>query len=250
MRISSATIQHLLNHPRGKLFLSVILFVLGFIGAALLNSVSLHNLQPKDLIGCLTVALSVCGLGHFIFDALWGKSRPHIYSWLIWTIVNSIAWYNQWTHNAGPGAWSTLMMTVLSGIIFGIALYQHFAKQSEHQLTTMDQWCLGGAIISIVFLIIFKAGPISIIAATATDVFAFAPTLKKVWRHPQSEPASNYTLNTIRQSIVISAIGSYNFVTVVFPVTLIFFNGLTVATILLQRKKVALATQTPALESD
>jgi hypothetical protein len=250
MRINSLTIQRLLAHPHGKLALSSILFFLGFIGAVFLNGTLLNSLHTKDLIGCLTVALSVCGLGHFIFDAIWGQSRPHIYSWMIWTIVNSIAWYNQWTHNAGPGAWSTLVMTVLSGIIFGIALYQYFTAQNEHQLTTIDQWCLGGAIVSIVFLIVFKAGPISIIAATATDVFAFAPTLKKVWHHPRSEPASNYTLNTIRQSIVLSAIGSYNFVTVIFPVTLIFFNGLTVATILFRRKKDILSSQATALEAN
>jgi hypothetical protein len=106
----------------------------------------------------------------------------------------------------------------------------------------IDQWCLGGAVVSVVLLVLFKSGPISIIAATATDVFAFGPTLKKVWRHPRTEPASNYTLNTIRQTIVVGAIGSYNFVTLIFPVTLIFFNGLTVVTILWRRRQLAAAS--------
>jgi hypothetical protein len=229
--------QRLLKHSRGKLTISVALFLLGFVLAASFNSMQV--LGAKTFIGCVTVALSVTGLGHFVLDALWGTSRPHLYSWLIWTIVNSIAWYNQWTHHAGPGAWSTLVMTVLSGVIFFIALYQYFGTKSDHRLTIIDQWCLGGAVVSIVLLILFKTGPVSIIAATATDVFAFAPTLKKVWHRPDTEPASNYTLNTIRQTIVLCAIGSYNFVTLLFPVTLILFNGVTVATILLRRRQLA-----------
>jgi hypothetical protein len=236
--------QRLLRHPRGKLGISLVLFILGFGLALGFNNI--HELSGKVLIGCVTVALSVCGLGHFVLDALWGESRPHMYSWLIWTIVNSIAWYNQWTHHAGPGAWSTLVMTVLSGIIFLIALGQYMSQKSDHRITAIDQWCLGGAVVSVMLLVLFKSGPISIIAATATDVFAFAPTLKKVWHHPRTEPASNYTLNTIRQTIVLCAIGSYNFVTLLFPVTLIFFNGLTVATIVLRRRQ--LHTPAPLYE--
>jgi hypothetical protein len=137
-------------------------------------------------------------------------------------------------------------MTVLSGIIFLIALGQYINQKSDHRITVIDQWCLGGAVVSIVLLVLFKSGPVSIIAATATDVFAFAPTLKKVWHRPGTEPASNYTLNTIRQTIVLCAIGSYNFVTLLFPVTLIFFNGLTVATILLRRRQ--LRAPTPLYE--
>jgi hypothetical protein len=227
----------MLSNPRGKLFLTGVLFCVGFAAAVLINQHAVGPFSFKRIIGYVTVALSVSSLGHFILDALWGKSKPHLYSWLIWTVVNGIAWFNQWTHQAGPGAWSTLVMTILSGAIFCIALYQYFSKTSDHHLTILDQWCLGGAAISIVFLVIFKTGPISIFAATVTDVFAFGPTIKKVWRHPHSEPLSNYSLNTLRHTIALSAMDSYNFVTLLFPISLIFFNGITVIAIVLGQQR-------------
>ena len=210
---------------------------MGFLLAALFHGFSPETFTPKVFVGCITVALSVCGLGHFALDALWGKSRPHVYSWLIWTIVNAVVWFNQLTHGAGPGAWSTLMMMILSGIIFVISVHQWKTGRADHKLTTMDQWCFGGAIVSIIFLIIYNTGPLSILAATITDGLAYASTLRKIWSHPQSEPASNYSLNTIRQAIVITAIGSYNFVTLIFPLSLIFLNLITVTLIFIRTRQ-------------
>jgi hypothetical protein len=232
-------IAPLLETTRGVFLLSSGLFVVGFILAAIMHGAMPTDMSTKALLGCITVALSTAGLGHFVFDALWGKSRPHIYSWLIWTVVNAIVWLNQWSHNAGPGAWSTFMMMVLSGVIFVIALWQWRMGTADHRLTTMDQWCLGGAVVSIAFLITFETGPISILAATMTDGLAYLSTYRKIWSHPQSEPASNYALNTVRQGIVILAIGSYNFVTLVFPVSLIFLNLVTVAMIYVRIRQLA-----------
>lgn len=227
----------LLTTKRGKLLLSVRLFIIGFLLAALFHGLSPETFTPKVFVGCITVALSVCGLGHFALDSWWGKSRPHVYSWLIWTIVNAVVWVNQWSHGAGPGAWSTFMMMVLSGIIFLISVYQWKTGRADHKLTTMDQWCFGGAIVSIIFLIIFNTGPLSILAGTITDALAYASTLRKIWSHPQTEPASNYALNTVRQGIVIIAISSYNFVTLIFPVSLIFLNLITVALIVIRTRQ-------------
>ncbi|HSX28769.1 MAG TPA: hypothetical protein VLF60_04960 [Candidatus Saccharimonadales bacterium] len=236
-------IAPLLGTARGVWILSIGLFIIGFVLAAGVSSTTPTAFTAKVLVGWVTVGLSTAGLGHFALDALWGKSRPHLYSWLIWSIMNAIVWLNQWSHAAGPGAWSTFMMMVLSAVIFVIALWQWRTGTADHKLTTMDQWCFGGAIASIVILVLYSTGPISILAATITDGLAFASTYRKIWSHPSSEPASNYTLNTIRQSLVIAAIGSYNFVTLAFPVSLIFLNVITVVLIYLCVRQLAVVPQ-------
>lgn len=220
-----------------RLLVMVILFIAGFTGAWLLRGSALADSPAKAIIGFMTAGLSVSGLGYCAVAAVWGNSRPHVYSWLIWTIVNAVAWYNQWTHGAGAGAWSTLVMTILSGVVFLIAAYQYISRISDDKITPVDQWCLAGAFISIVFLMIFKAGPASIVVAVITDALAFIPTLKKAWTAPGSETSANYLINTLRHIIALFAMQSYNFVTLLFPVSLIFLNALTVGIMLLRKNQ-------------
>jgi len=217
-----------------KTWITCTLFFGALLLALYINGISLEHPSVKELTGCITVALSVCGLGYYTVMALLEQTQPHVYSWLIWTVVDGVAWYNQWTYHSGPGAWSTLVMTVLSGVISCIAGYQYATRASVQRITTTDQWCLGGAAVSILLLLAFNSGPISIMAATVTDAFAFIPTLKKIWRKPDSEIPLNYALNTLRQAIALLAIASYNFVTMIFPVSLILLNGLTVASIVVK----------------
>lgn len=237
------SIKRALENPHIKLLVTLGLFLAGFAGAFFLHSGTWTELTAKALIGYVTAGLSVSGLGYCAIVAIWGNNRPHLYSWLIWTIVNAVAWYNQWTHEAGPGAWSTLAMTILSGIVFLIAAYQYVAKISHEKITALDQWCLGGAVLSILFLIFFNTGPLSIIVASITDALAFIPTLKKVWAAPHSETPVNYTLNTIRHTIALFAMQSYNFVTLLFPVSLIVLNALTAGTIIFRKRQRQLVSQ-------
>ncbi len=52
----------------------------------------------------LTIIFTVLANAYYIVTIFRGKTKPHIYSWLIWAIINIAACLIQLQHGAGWGA--------------------------------------------------------------------------------------------------------------------------------------------------
>lgn len=58
----------------------------------------------------------------YIRDILRGKNKPHIFSWIVFVIMDIIAFLIQFNDNAGPGAWGILTTGIGALVVFLLAL--------------------------------------------------------------------------------------------------------------------------------
>ena len=94
-------------------------------------------MELKTYLGILPVALAVPSYWLYIRSIYKGATVPHMYSWLIWSILAGIGFAGQVSGDAGPGAWNTGITAVVCFIIFIIAI-----KKGDRKLTILDKYLL------------------------------------------------------------------------------------------------------------
>src|SRR5438093_346124 len=92
----------------------------------------------------LGVAASVAGLAGYIpyfRDIFWSTTKPHLFSWLVWGIVDAIAFFAQVVKGGGPGTW---VIGIAALGCFTIALFA--IRRGEKSITTIDWICFVAAL--------------------------------------------------------------------------------------------------------
>ncbi|OGH90129.1 MAG: hypothetical protein A2537_03605 [Candidatus Magasanikbacteria bacterium RIFOXYD2_FULL_36_9] len=185
----------------------------------------------KNIIGIIAVLLTFVGYAPYVSDLLKGKTRPHIFSWLIWVISTSIIYALQVSAGAGLGSLVTLTVAIISLFIFIIGF-----KNGKKDIKIVDVLFLVLALLAIPLWLIVKQPVLSIILLSAIDMLGFAPTVRKSWNDPYSETLSFYIITTFRHGLSVVALAQYNIITVLFPVSWVVANALFSVVLIIRRK--------------
>lgn len=176
--------------------------------------------------------LTFAGYVPYIRDTSNGKTTPHVYTWFIWGFVTAIAFALQITHNAGPGAYTTLAAAIVCFIIcvFGI-------KQGNKNITKSDTLFLVLSLVSLALWLFAKQPVLSVILLSTIDMLGFIPTIRKSWHKPNEETLISYLTNTFRFCLALLALDHYSIVTMLYPLTWVVANGAFSIYLIMRRKQ-------------
>src|SRR5882672_6993776 len=73
----------------------------------------------KIVFGIVATVLTLAGFYPYINDIWKGKTKPHMYTWLIWTITQGTATLAVWQ---GGGGWGTLSIAAPLFLVFSVFL--------------------------------------------------------------------------------------------------------------------------------
>jgi hypothetical protein len=192
--------------------------------------------ELKNILGFVATALVFIGYVPYLRDIIKGKTKPHIYSWFLWSIVTFIVFALQVSGGAGSGAFVTLAaaLSCFAVIILG------FVYKSIFEIVWIDTVFLVLTILALGLWLIAKQPVLSTILTTTIDLLAFAPTVRKSWNKPYSETLVFYYLNTFRFGLAAVALQKYSVVTALYPITWLITNGLFALMLVMRRKQIAL----------
>lgn len=185
----------------------------------------------RQVLGIITVVMAFVGYIPYLKDTLAGKTKPHVVSWFLWTLVSFIAFGLQWTTGAGPGSYANFAMGLICLILFVLSL-----KNGRKEIKIVDIISFIVAILAIILWLVVKQPVLSIILVVLIDALSFIPTFIKSWNQPHQETLFTWLLNTVRQMFVLFSLQKINLVTVMFPVYALIANAL-FCTLLVTRKK-------------
>ena len=188
-------------------------------------------IENKSLIGLVAVFLTFIGYFPYILDILNKKTKPHVFSWIIWTIVTGIIYLLQVSDGAGAGSWVTLCLTLILLLIVFLSI-----KNGHKDIKKLDLVFLILALLALPIWLIIKQPILSIILLTTIDMLGFLPTIRKSWNSPYSETLSFYIITTFRHGISILALEKYTIVTWLFPVSWVLGNALFSLFLMIRRK--------------
>ena len=194
---------------------------------------SMLAIDYKIVLGAAATILGFIGYVPYVRDTLRGTTRPHIFSWLTWGIMETIAFFAQVAKGAGAGAWATGTSAVIMFFIIGITL-----THADKQIRPFDWVALFGALVGIVLWRLTNSPLLAIIFVTIADAFGFIPTFRKAYRKPHEETLFEYVCSAMKWIVSLPAIGAFNLATALYPISLIFTNSAFVIMALVRRKSI------------
>ena len=174
---------------------------------------------------------ALCFIPYFR-DIFLYKTKPHIYTWLIWSLLQGTSVFIMLYGGAGIGILPFLIGTILCGSIFFLSF-----KYGTKNITLIDTICLIGALVALILYIFLHDPVASIILVALIDFIGFIPTFRKSYFEPKTETASTYLVSAISSVLAISALLNYSLITMLYPITLILTDMTCWFIIVLRRKK-------------
>lgn len=170
----------------------------------------------KELLSTLAIVLTILAFSPYIRSILRGKTKPHVFSWVIWGSTTFIVCLAQLADKGGVGAWPI----GVSGIITLYVAFLAYSKKSDSTITKID-WLFFIMAMSSLPLWYFTSHPLwAVVILTTVDVLGFGPTFRKAYGRPFEEQLLFFVIMAIRNLISIAALEHYSTTTVLFPAVL------------------------------
>ncbi len=187
----------------------------------------------KIIFGAVAAALALVSSFIYIRDIFRGNSKPHTYTWLVWSIVTTIAFIGQRISGGGPGSWATGVAALLTTFTLILSLHGGYGTKD---ITWFDKVCLFLSLLVILPWLLVDSILWSVILATAIDLIAFFPTMRKTWHAPKSESLGSMYVDAVKHSLSMFSMGSYSFINVMYPASVLITKFIIIGEIVFLRK--------------
>jgi hypothetical protein len=193
----------------------------------------LLGFDVKIIFAILSALFSIGAYFPYLKDMLAGKTKPHVYTWLIWTLTTSTATAGLWHGGGGYAAVSQTIATILTFIFFLLSF-----KYGTKNITLGDTILLLLASAAI-FVWWFLHNPLlAVLMVAAIDAIGYIPTFRKSFEEPWSESILSWVLFNLGIAFSLLALAQYNLLTL--PVLLMSFvaNSILIAICFFRRAAV------------
>lgn len=186
----------------------------------------------------LAVILMVFSFYPYIRDIFRGKTRPHLYTWLIWGITQATATVGLIYGGGGLSgitlALSTFLVLVVAALCF---------RFGTKNITRSDTVMLIAALVAIVVWWQLNNPLLAVFMVSVIDFVGYIPTWRKTYQEPWSETLLFWIMSGSIPVLILFTNSEYNLLTTTYLLTIITANVLSVLLIYTRRK----ATSAPEL---
>jgi len=179
----------------------------------------------------LSGVLSTFAYIPYVIDTLARRTRPQRASWLIWSVLGSIAFCSQLFEGAGSSLWfagvqvSGTIIVFLLSIGLGIGGF----------LNRRDCVVLLCALIGLVLWYFTETAIYALVITISISLLGGSVTVLKAFREPDSETMTTWFLSLLASTCAIFSVGTLDWVILAYPLYLFTLNGAIVTAILLGR---------------
>lgn len=185
----------------------------------------------KQILLGLTLILLLGSYVPYIKGILQGRLKPHMFSWVIWGLINSIAFAIQVSEQAG---WGSVVMGLAAVLCLATAALS--LTHGERNITRSDWISFISALAAILLWWATKDPFYSVILITLIELLGFYPTFRKSLQKPFEENISIYLFSAIRCVLSIFVLDIVNFNTAFYPAATCAINLVFVAMLAYRRK--------------
>ena len=184
----------------------------------------------KIVFAILSVVASISCFIPYIRDIRKGVTKPHMYSWLIWTILQFTSAIIIFSKGGELGALSISVGAILCGYIFILSF-----KNGTRNINLFDKICFLGSLFAISIWLLLDNALISVILLSVIDFVGFLPTIRKSYFDPNSETALTYVLSVFSGAFAIIALSEYSYTTLIYLISIVITNTLCTTVIVVRR---------------
>ncbi len=178
--------------------------------------------------------MMVCSRAGYFAGIFRGRTRPHVFSWLIWGTISGIGFAAQAAEGAGPGSWARGFGSATCFVLVGISYFK-----GEKDIKRADWVTLAVALSAIPLWVLTKTPFWSVLIVCVIDTIGYLPTVRKSWLKPREELAVSYLFSCLGAAFSLLAIVQYTPSTWLYPLVLTCSNGGMWLFLLARRRSVA-----------
>ncbi|PVV17708.1 MAG: hypothetical protein B6D78_18095 [gamma proteobacterium symbiont of Ctena orbiculata] len=167
----------------------------------------------KELISGLAIGVTFIAFLPYIQSIFSGRTKPHVFSWVIWGCTTFIVFLAQLEAGGGVGAWPI----GISGLVTLFIAFLAYRNKADITITNLDWTFFTAAMGSIPVWYLTSDPTWAVILLTTIDVIGFGPTIRKAFAHPYDEDLRFFALFALRNGMVIMALEAYTLATLFFP---------------------------------
>jgi len=190
------------------------------------------EIDYRTILWFTTIIIGIYAYYPYIRDILKWKTKPHLFSWIVFLIMDAIAFLIQIGDNAGPGAWGTLTTGLMGLVVLALTL-----KSWEKNITKSDVIAFTLALIAIGLYLMLENPVYSLYTVLAISALALYPTARKSYHKPNEETLSIYSIAALRSLLSIIATINISLLTIGLPAFIIVINTLFILMTLIRRKQ-------------
>lgn len=168
------------------------------------------------------VSLNLIGTAHYIAAVIRGTARPNKVSWLLWAVVPGIAFAAEVSEGVGLESVMTLVVGLAPLTVFLTSLA---VPRSYWRLRASDFVCAGVSLAAVAAWRMTRDGNTAIVLSVIADAAAGLPTVRKAWRHPDSENALTFLLATGSAAITLLTVRTWGFANYGFPLYMLIASA-------------------------
>ncbi|MBU9300599.1 hypothetical protein C6P74_22865 [Burkholderia multivorans] len=166
-----------------------------------------------SVLGVVGSAVSLAAAVPYALAIYRRTVRPHLFTWLIWSVVTVIAAAGQFVAGAGPSAWCTAAIAVTCVLTFVASIFR-----GERGWTRADWVFLCAALSAIPLWMLTDDPTLSICLVTLIELAGLGPTVRKTIRDPWSESLTYFALCIVKYSLAVLALRSWSVAVAFYPV--------------------------------
>ncbi len=184
----------------------------------------------KLILAILAAIVGVAGFYPYLRDIFKKETKPHVYTWLIWSITLGTAAAGVVKGEGGYGALVFVLETFLNFFVFLLAF-----KYGSNNITRGDTVSLIAALLAI--LIWWQLGNplLAVLMVSLIDGIGYIPTYRKTYKEPRSETPSFWLLMVVSDILFILSLAEYNLLTLSYVIVLTVSNIAVLSICLLRR---------------
>src|SRR5262249_35121341 len=134
----------------------------------------------KELLAAAAVFLTFAMFVPYIRSIHDGRTKPHAFSWIIWSLGTVVVFLAQLAARGGLGAWPI----GVSGLITTYIAILAYTRHSDRSITKTD-WAFLALALAALPCWLFTSDPLSaVVLLTAVDLAGFGPTFRAAYHRP------------------------------------------------------------------
>lgn len=173
-------------------------------------------LDNKLILSAAAIMLTIAAFWPYIRSIRLGRTRPHVFSWIIWGVTTFLVFLAQLSDGGGVGAWPIGISGLLT---MGVAVLA-FLKLGDAHITRTDWLFLILAFCSLPLWYLTASPFLAVLVLTLVDLLGFGPTFRKAYHHPYEEQLLFFWLMLLRNLFAFAALEVFTPATVTFPLTI------------------------------
>jgi len=193
----------------------------------------------KELLAAAAIALTFAMFVPYVRSIHDGRTKPHAFSWIIWSLGTLVVFCAQLAGHGGLGAWPI----GVSGLITTYIAVLAYGKHSDRSITKTDWIFLAVALAALPCWFVTSNPLSAVVLLTAVDLAGFGPTFRAAYHRPHDERIGFYSLGVARNGLAISALEQYSWTTVLFPAAVGVACAAFVAMVAYRRARLARRTE-------